>query len=113
MATRAAGRLVRYAAGPALLVVAVMAVPLIWRVSTPPDGVSAPGMMPAPPRARERRETRPTLDPALFVGKAALAHRVAREIPDTLDQLYCYCGCDKSAGHKSLLSCYTDGHAPT
>jgi hypothetical protein len=60
-----------------------------------------------------RRETRPTLDPAQFVGKAAEAHRVAREIPDVLDQLYCYCGCDKHQGHKSLLSCYTDGHAAT
>jgi hypothetical protein len=60
-----------------------------------------------------RRETRPTLDPALFVRKAAASHRVAREIPDVLDQLYCYCRCDKQLGHKSLLSCYTDGHAAT
>ena len=60
-----------------------------------------------------RRETRPTLDPALFVGKAKLSHQIAREIPDTLDQLYCYCQCDKHVGHKSLLSCYTDGHAAT
>ncbi len=60
-----------------------------------------------------RRETRPTLDPARFVGKAALTHQIAREIPDVLDQLYCYCECDKHAGHKSLLSCYTDGHAAT
>jgi hypothetical protein len=60
-----------------------------------------------------RRETRPTLDPARFVGKAAIGHKVAREIPDVLDQLYCYCECDKHAGHKSLLSCYTDGHAAT
>lgn len=37
-----------------------------------------------------RRETRPTLGPALFVGKAAASHRVARE-----------------------MSCYTDGHAAT
>ena len=67
----------------------------------------------APGAARARRETRPTLDPARFVGKAALGHRIAREIPDVLDQLYCYCECDKHAGHKSLLSCYTDGHAAT
>jgi hypothetical protein len=60
-----------------------------------------------------RRETRPTLDPALFTGKPALAHRVAREIPVVLDQLRCYCGCDRSAGHVSLLSCYVDRHAVT
>ncbi|MBI4590225.1 MAG: hypothetical protein HY725_15435 [Candidatus Rokubacteria bacterium] len=63
--------------------------------------------------AAARRETRPTLDPALFIGKARLAHQIAREIPDTLDRLYCYCECDKHMGHKSLLSCYTDGHAAT
>jgi hypothetical protein len=63
--------------------------------------------------ARARRETRATLDPALFVGKARLTHEVARAMPDVLDQLYCYCECDKHSGHKSLLSCYTDGHAPT
>jgi hypothetical protein len=62
---------------------------------------------------RTRLETRSTLDPALFVGKARRAHEIARVMPDLLDQLHCYCGCDKSAGHKSLLSCYTDGHAPT
>jgi Protein of unknown function with PCYCGC motif len=63
--------------------------------------------------ARTWRETRPTLDPALFVDKARRAHEVARATPDLLDQLYCSCRCDKTAGHKSLLSCYTDGHAPT
>jgi hypothetical protein len=60
-----------------------------------------------------RRETRPTLDPDRFVGKARLAHQIAREMPDVLDALYCYCHCDRSQGHKSLLSCYTDGHAAT
>jgi hypothetical protein len=60
-----------------------------------------------------RRETRPTLDPARFTGKAALAHRAAREIPDVLDELHCYCGCDRDARHVSLLSCYVDGHAVT
>ncbi|MBI3002374.1 MAG: hypothetical protein HYY54_01865 [candidate division NC10 bacterium] len=89
---------------------------LAWRapapVPPPPPGGPGLSAITVEP-AVARRETRPTLDPALFVGKAALAHRVAREIPDTLDQLYCYCGCDKHLGHKSLLSCYTDGHAAT
>ena len=42
-----------------------------------------------------RRETRTPLSPALFVGKTATAYRVAQEIPDVLDRLYCYCECDK------------------
>ncbi len=63
--------------------------------------------------ASARRETRPTLAPATFTGEAAAAYRVAREIPDVLDALTCYCSCRDDYGHVSLLSCYTDGHAAT
>jgi hypothetical protein len=104
-----------------LAALVVLAVPLIWRAATPRGNAAAPALTAeapalaaaAPGSVRTRRETRPTLDPARFVGKAAQAHQIAREIPDTLDQLYCYCECDKHSGHKSLLSCYTDGHAAT
>jgi hypothetical protein len=58
-----------------------------------------------------RRETKPILSPALFVGQTEKAYQVAQEIPDVIDQLYCYCECDKHSGHRSLLSCYTDNHA--
>jgi hypothetical protein len=98
----------------ALLAAAVVGVPvtaagfLEWRGR--PTSTSAE---PTTRLARRRRETRPTLDPSRFVGKAALAHAVARDMPDVLDELYCYCECDKTAGHVSLLSCYTDGHAAT
>jgi Protein of unknown function with PCYCGC motif len=57
-----------------------------------------------------RREKKPVLSPALFVGQTANAYRIAQEIPDVLDQLYCYCECDRHLGHKSLLSCFTDDH---
>ena len=59
-----------------------------------------------------RRESRPTTEPALYTGKARRAHGVAREIPEVLGQLRCYCRCE-GIGHVSLLSCYTDGHAAT
>jgi hypothetical protein len=58
-----------------------------------------------------RRETKLPLSPALFVGKIETAYQVAHDMPDVLDQLYCYCECDKHSGHRSLLSCYTDHHA--
>ena len=99
----------------ASVVVLAVGAGLVWWAPAPRQtelvgpGPSAAAAAPAV----ARRETRPTLDPARFVGKAARAHRVAREIPDVLDQLYCYCECDKHLGHKSLLSCYTDGHAAT
>jgi hypothetical protein len=94
-------------------VLIAVSLPFIWRTPSRTADAGPALNAPATATARVRRETRPTLDPARFVGKAALAHRVAREIPDVLDQLYCYCQCDKHAGHKSLLSCYTDGHAAT
>lgn len=60
-----------------------------------------------------RRETGTPLSPALFVGRTARGYQVAHEIPEVLDQLYCYCQCDKHLGHKSLLSCFTDTHGAT
>ena len=100
----------------ALVLIVMAGVLLAGRLLFQPPEVGAGGpawSQGSPVQAAARRETRPTLDPALFVGKARLAHQIAREIPDTLDRLYCYCECDKHLGHKSLLSCYTDGHAAT
>ena len=56
-------------------------------------------------------ETKTVLDPARFAGRTAAAYRVAERFGDMLDYMYCYCNCSKSIGHKSLLSCFTDGHA--
>ena len=53
---------------------------------------------------------RGTLAPELFAGNVQLAYRAAREIPQTLAQLPCYCHCDVSQGHKSLHSCFEDEH---
>jgi hypothetical protein len=53
----------------------------------------------------------PTLDPEKFTGPTREAYRAAREIPQTLAQLPCYCHCDRGMGHKSLFSCYEDDHA--
>jgi len=100
----------------ALVLIVMAGVLLAGRLLSPPPQAATGGpawAQNSTVQAAARRETRPTLDPALFVGKARLAHQVARQIPDTLDQLYCYCECDKHMGHKSLLSCYTDGHAAT
>jgi hypothetical protein len=56
-------------------------------------------------------ETKPVLSPARFKGKTASSYKVARENPELLDAMYCYCYCKKTIGHKSLLSCFTDKHA--
>ena len=59
------------------------------------------------------RENRPTLSPQRFSGTFRMAYEVAREIPEVLDELYCYCRCQENLGHKNLLSCYVDTHAST
>ncbi len=59
-----------------------------------------------------RGETRATLDPSLFKdARVRSAYQAARDVPWLLDSIYCYCFCEESFRHKSLLSCYVDGHA--
>lgn len=53
----------------------------------------------------------PTLSPEKFTGITRRAYQAAREIPQTIAQLPCYCHCDQSMGHKSLHSCFGDDHA--
>jgi len=61
--------------------------------------------------APSRASLGPTLEPEKFTGPVRDAYRAAREIPQTLAQLPCYCHCDRGMGHKSLYSCYEDEHA--
>jgi hypothetical protein len=51
-----------------------------------------------------------TLSPELFTGNKRLAYQAAKEIPQTLAQLPCYCHCDRGPGHKSLHSCFESEH---
>jgi hypothetical protein len=105
-----------YAVVGATAVVVIVAVG-IYVVPEAPTGiggdVAARAAIPAVVAPHVRRETRPTLDPASYTGKASAAYQVAREIPDVLDQLQCYCACRSQYGHVSLLSCYADGHGST
>lgn len=52
----------------------------------------------------------PTLSPEIFSGNKRLAYQVAKDIPQTLAQLPCYCHCDRGHGHKSLHSCFESEH---
>jgi len=59
-------------------------------------------------------ENKATLDPNSFSDpKVRSAYQVAKEIPQVLDSIYCYCRCEESPAfrHKSLLSCYVERHA--
>ena len=52
----------------------------------------------------------PTLSPEAFTGNVRRAYQAAREIPQTLAQLPCYCHCDRGHNHKSLHSCFESEH---
>lgn len=56
-------------------------------------------------------EMRETLSPERYTGETARAYAAAKEIPEIIDSLYCYCDCKKHFNHKSLLTCYVDEHA--
>ena len=58
-----------------------------------------------------RRPRPATPSPALFSGKLAQTYRIAKEVPELIEQMPCYCGCVASANHQSNLDCYADRHA--
>lgn len=91
------------------LLIVIALIIAAWVYANNPSRSSNP--QPKDGSAYVRRETKPTLSPALFVGQTGKAYQIAQEIPDVIDELYCYCECDKHSGHRSLLSCYTDNHA--
>lgn len=55
-------------------------------------------------------ERNPIISPVYFDGVIREAYESAAAIPDVLDHLYCYCYCAQDHGHKSLRTCFTDGH---
>jgi len=71
------------------------------------DSASTPPVQTAGDAAQHLRMT---LDPNQFVGEVKQAYLIAESDPALLAQLHCYCGCDRTDGHKNLLDCYRDTH---
>lgn len=61
------------------------------------------------------RNPRPvTLDPNNYTEpEVRAAYQAARDVPEVLEQMACYCGCYKEAGHRNNLDCYHDKHGVT
>ena len=56
-----------------------------------------------------RSDASAVLDPAQFADSAVRhAYWVATQIPETLNQLYCWCGCENRGVHRSNLQCFED-----
>lgn len=88
-----------------LLVVVALGIGGYWWTSRGSDG-PVRGAKPAIPRV-----PRPaTLSPVLFTGYAAKGYQVAKEIPEVLEHVMCYCGCDRNPGHQNNLDCFSDEH---
>ena len=50
-----------------------------------------------------------TLNPAAYEGRAREAYQAAKDIPEVLAELPCFCGC-ANQGHRSNLYCFRDNH---
>ncbi len=50
-----------------------------------------------------------TLDPNPIKGEDREGYQIAKEIPEILAQLPCFCGCE-AVGHENLLDCFVDEH---
>jgi hypothetical protein len=73
-------------------------------------GESAAAQQQAVAASDAAQHLRMTLDPNQFVGEVKQAYLIAESDPALLAQLHCYCGCDRTDGHKNLLDCYRDTH---
>ena len=60
-------------------------------------------------------ETRPvTLPPESFTDdEIRRSYQAAKDHPEVLETVSCYCGCYGSAGHRNNLDCYRDNHGIT
>lgn len=56
-----------------------------------------------------RSDAAAVLDPEQFENaKVRNAYRIATQIPEVLNQLYCWCGCENRGVHRSNLQCFED-----
>jgi hypothetical protein len=80
---------------------------LVW--AEPPQESNSSGQ--TPPAQVTKSEALPTPLPAeQFKGRTREAYQAAADLPDVFTQISCYCGCDKSRGHRHLLDCFADEH---
>ena len=90
-------------------------------VPQPAASQSPPGTSSPPPAADEsipafhtrapQGDLPATMDPELFADPVVQnAYAVAAKIKKALYQQPCYCHCDRSQGHKSLLDCFASKH---
>lgn len=73
-------------------------------------GNRSTGATSAAQKQTKKKDLGPVLAPQKFFGKAKLGYLAAKQIPQIADKLFCYCGCDLTDEHISLLECFTSDH---
>jgi hypothetical protein len=53
------------------------------------------------------------LPPEQFTGKTREAYQAAKDVPEVLSKMPCFCGCMEDSGHQSNLFCFSDRHGVT
>ncbi|MBS1989237.1 MAG: hypothetical protein JSS83_01900 [Cyanobacteria bacterium SZAS LIN-3] len=76
------------------------------RAEAPP----APTAAAASATGSAEAQLKPVLDPGKFFGKAKAGYAAAKDCPEICAKLFCYCGCDLTDEHNSLLDCFTSDH---
>lgn len=64
--------------------------------------------------ARPQRPRPVTLNPAAFDDPETKAsYQAAKDSPEALENVACYCGCFGNSGHRNNLDCFKDNHGVT
>jgi hypothetical protein len=74
------------------------------------SGKTAPDAKPAPAPSSSAAPAQ-VLDADQFFGETQAAYEAAKECPELCANLFCYCGCDRTNHHSSLLDCFTTDHS--
>jgi hypothetical protein len=104
-----------------MLVLAGTALLVFPQFSTTEGQQQMPGMDPSAQSANEpvpafhpqppQGELPPTMEPSIYSDKLVFnAYAVAGRVKKVLYQEPCYCHCDRSNGHGSLLDCFANRH---
>jgi len=100
------------ASGMISMAVAVLAMALNEPVSRAAQNAGSPEPTPAYHSGVPAGALPQTMDPTAFPNPVVQnAYAVAAKVKRVLYQQPCYCHCDRSIGHESLLDCFVGKHA--
>ena len=88
-----------------------VAIVVLWPARVTPQSQTADQTVPAYHARAPKGELPDTLSPSLFTNVVVQnTYTLAARIKKLLYQQPCYCHCDRSKGHGSLLDCFASNH---